>query len=59
MGAPQDKEQADCHGRLKEMGERADTLETELLELATRFCSPLRARPELGPLFTRLEDVAA
>ena len=54
-----EKEQADCNKRLKEMGDRADTLETELLELATRFCSPLRAKPELGPLFTRLEDVAA
>jgi eukaryotic-like serine/threonine-protein kinase len=54
-----EKEQGDCQRRLREMGERADALETELLELATRFCSPLRARPELGPLFTQLEGVAA
>jgi serine/threonine-protein kinase len=54
-----EKDQAECHARLAEMGERADTLETELLELATRFCSPLRGRPELAPLFTRLENVAA
>jgi len=54
-----EKEQADCHRRIRELGETADLLETELLELATRFCTPLRARPELGPLFSQLEDVAA
>jgi serine/threonine-protein kinase len=54
-----EKEQGDCQHRLREMGERADALETELLELATRFCSPLRTRPELGSLFTELEGVAA
>lgn len=37
------------------MGERTDRLETELLELATKFRSPLRTRPELGPLFSQLE----
>jgi serine/threonine-protein kinase len=54
-----EKELGDYNRQLRELGDRADTIETELLELATRFCSPLRARPELGPLFTKLERVAA
>ena len=54
-----EKEVTEGNRQLRELGERADGLETELLELATRFCSPLRARPELGALFTKLENVAA
>lgn len=54
-----EKELSDCNRQLRELGDRADMLETELLELATRFCSPLRTRPELGALFTKLESVAA
>ncbi len=54
-----EKEVAEGNRQLRELGERADGIETELLELATRFCSPLRARPELGALFTKLENVAA
>jgi serine/threonine-protein kinase len=35
---------------------RGEQVEARLVELATRFCEPLRARPELLPLFRRLES---
>jgi serine/threonine protein kinase len=38
-----------------EFNGRAEQMEAQLVELARRFCEPLRARPELGPLFRRLE----
>ena len=45
--------------RLLESNARAEEVEARLLVLAARFCEPLRARPDLGPLFRRLESVAA
>ncbi len=42
-----------------ELGQRADSLEQQLMEMASRFCAPLRARPELGSLFQALENEAA
>jgi serine/threonine-protein kinase len=38
---------------------RAEQHEKQLLELATKFTDPLRAKPELGPLFQQLESERA
>jgi eukaryotic-like serine/threonine-protein kinase len=54
-----DGERAKCEARIQDLGKEADRLETDLLELTTRFCKPLRARPELAPLFKELETEAA
>ncbi|MBX3233278.1 MAG: protein kinase [Labilithrix sp.] len=55
-----DEERAKLEGAIHEQGKEAERLEGELLELTARFCRPLRARPELAPLFKELElDVAA
>jgi eukaryotic-like serine/threonine-protein kinase len=49
-----------CEKQMIKLGKQADQLEAELLGLATRFCEPLRARPELSAFFEQLEaDVAA
>jgi serine/threonine-protein kinase len=54
-----DDSRAKCQEQIHQQGKEADRLETELLELMSRFCQPLRARPELAPLFKELETEAA
>jgi serine/threonine-protein kinase len=45
--------------QLVTLNERVEKIEAQLLQLATRFCEPLRTRPELGPYFQQLESEAA
>lgn len=54
-----DAERAKCRKSIELNGNAADLIETHLLELTTRFCQPLRTRPELAPLFKELETEAA
>ncbi len=53
-----DRERETAHQRLVERNARGERVEAQLLELATRFCEPLRSRPELEVLFRRLETEA-
>ena len=40
--------------KLSQMGLEADRVEGQLLHIASRFCGPLRSKPELGQLFKEL-----
>jgi hypothetical protein len=41
-----------------DLNARAERAEGKLVQLATRFCEPLRTRPELGSFFQQLESEA-
>ena len=48
-----------CRAHVVELARSADELEGELLHLASRFCAPLRSKPELGPLVHEIERDSA
>jgi eukaryotic-like serine/threonine-protein kinase len=54
-----DEARARCQERISARESDAEALEAQLAELTTRFCEPLRARPELEPLFRELETTEA
>jgi serine/threonine-protein kinase len=53
-----ERERRFVRDRLAALDAQADRIEVDVLELATRFCEPLRILPELGPLFRQLESEA-
>jgi serine/threonine-protein kinase len=53
-----DRDRAAARQRVVDLNARAERIERRLVQLATQFCAPLRARPELGPLFQSLEASA-
>lgn len=54
-----DEARETCRVRIATNGTTADGIERQLLELTSRFCQPLRERPELEPLFKELQTAAA
>jgi serine/threonine protein kinase len=50
-----DRDRDAAQRRAVELSARQELLEPRVLQLATTFCAPLRARSDLGPLFQRLE----
>jgi serine/threonine-protein kinase len=54
-----DEERDAMQKQLVTLNERVEKIESQLLQLATRFCEPLRTRPELSPYFQQLESEAA
>jgi serine/threonine-protein kinase len=53
-----DRDRGAAQRRVVDLNARAERIERRLVQLATAFCAPLRARPDLGPLFQSLEASA-
>lgn len=53
-----DTDKASQHEQIAALDRQADSLESELIALSSRFCAPLRGRPELGEFFKELEGAA-
>ena len=53
-----DRDREATRQRIVVLNAEAERMEAQLVQLATKFCEPLRARPELGPLFQQLEAEA-
>ncbi|MFI5300520.1 MAG: serine/threonine protein kinase [Polyangiales bacterium] len=53
--ASTEQEHAALEQRVAEAGKQAAKMEEALLDLGSRFCAPLRGRPELGSIFSELE----
>ncbi len=53
-----DRDREAARQRIVELAADAERMEGTLVQLATKFCEPLRTRPELGPLFQKLEAEA-
>jgi serine/threonine-protein kinase len=53
-----DRDREAAQKRVAELNARAERTETELIQLASRFCTPLRSQPELHGLFQQLESEA-
>lgn len=53
-----EQERSSIQARASEILQRADTLEQDLLQAASEFCTPLRSRHHMEDLFQELEDGA-
>jgi hypothetical protein len=54
-----EKEHKAAEKTIIEMNQQAEQMDRSLVQLAYRFCEPLRDRPELLPYFQQLEADAA
>jgi serine/threonine-protein kinase len=53
-----DRDREATRARIVELNAEAENMEASAVQLATKFCEPLRARPEMTPLFQKLEAEA-
>ena len=51
-----EQERGAIEKRSTELGQRAEAMEHELMDLATKFCEPMRSASGMAPLFQQLEN---